>query len=121
MQLDEAVAQLTTDYRGKFCDRLAKDAPTGERFQIVVSGGGLESDNDPFPLLTIDAEQAVSLWVMAVVQYAAGKTGRLYWRGEPELREYQTTHAGLPVQMHRVVETRYLVYSRLLISDAPEL
>jgi hypothetical protein len=121
MDLEDAVRQFTKDHRGQFCDRLAKDTPTGEPWQIIVSGGGLETAADPFPLLCIDKEQAVALWVMAVLEYAKGRTGRLYWRGQPELREYQTTMADLPVQTQRIVETRYTVFSRLLISDTAEL
>lgn len=121
MTLDEAIRQLTLDLKGTHVDPREKLAPTGEAWQTIVSGGALEAHDDPYPLLAIDEEQAVYLWLMAVIEYARDRTGPLYWCGKPELRTFVTTMADWPVQTHRTVETRHAVYSRLLISAAPIL
>jgi hypothetical protein len=108
MTLDEATAQIesrlpaqmgTPSYRSQ----------TGETYTIIVSGG-VKDEGQAFPALCATEEIAVRLWLEAMNAYLEGKEGTLYWRERPQLASDEDQFSG-----------RYVVYSRLLVSDKPVL
>ncbi len=78
---------------------------TGEEYQIVASDGIIDegSARNIYP----SAEAAIAAYEASFNEYAAGKSGKLYWRTKPEMMTF-------PVG-------GFSVYSRLLISATDEL
>ena len=134
MTLDEAVAEAGRT----FCCTDGPSSslgPTGEPYVIVVTGG-IKEEGEPHPVLCSTPEQAVKLWLDAVTEYGqrpinestththgyvpiGGKRWMpLYWRARPEMNEIDYAECGVPKYLNPV-QRRYVVYSRLLISDKP--
>lgn len=113
-----ALSAAVTDFESRFVVRhetqAARLAPTGEPYTVVVSGGDC-ADGEHRPILCATPEIAVRFWLRAAHDHAEGKTGTLYWRVRPVL-ESATVSQGADAP-----RTVYSVYSRLLISDRPEL
>lgn len=70
-------------------------------------------------------ENAVLCWEAAIREFAEGRTGKIYWRIEPEMKEmtlYEDASwfiDGASPNYQPV--TVFSVYSRLMISDKPEI
>jgi hypothetical protein len=106
-------------------------APTGEYYIEIVSGGFrlYEAEHQPCGASCLSEETAVDLWLQAVRDYAADKSGTLYWRIPPEMGEvmllqvkdngerFTMARDGFVIKPYRY----YRVYSRLLISDKPQI
>ena len=90
---------------------------TGEEYTVIVSGGSKPECRRP-PVLCLTEELAVKFWLDAFNEFARDKCGTVYWRTRPQLDSWQIKQVGLPDEF---VETVYVVYSRLLISDKPVL
>ena len=98
-------------------------APTGEPY-IGIMSGGYKKENEHSPCVAWTEKHAIRLWKEAVIQYAAGKSGVLYWRAEPELDGIEMFWEGWNAQTDKIEKygcshMMWRVYSRLLISDQP--
>src|SRR5262245_26320789 len=104
MTLDEAVAKI--ELRWPAHPDLGDNArsATGEEY-VVITSGGVCKEGASFKFFPTEAE-AIDRWLASVLAYGEGKTGTLYYRVEPELAGDQEG---------------YTVYSRLLISDRPQV
>lgn len=70
---------LTVDERQRDFSRCG----TGERYEIVVSGG-IKEEGQCFPASFDTPEEAVQAWLDAALSFA-GDAKQIYWRGPPEL------------------------------------
>jgi hypothetical protein len=98
-----------------------RQAPTGEEY-VVIMNGGIKEEGRNIPCLAWTEQDSIRLWKEAVLQYAAGKTGVLYWREKPELAGTEMFWEGYDAKTNRVEKygasnVMWRVYSRLLISD----
>lgn len=91
-------------------------AVTGDAY-VVVCSGGEKLEAEIWPALCSTPELAAELWADAIVRYAEGRTGLIYWRHEPSIERCQMTVADAR-QTHRVSSDRFAVYSRLFIATA---
>ena len=129
MTLDEARSVVDQFFLvgPKGNDRLA---PTGEEY-IVICSGGIKSDYDLTPALASTEALAVELWMRAVREYAAQfdrTTCTLYWRIVPEMDKAYFLSVDEDGKFEFEEELRksftrvtYRVYSRMLISDKPQI
>lgn len=128
MRLDEARAEVEACFEvwpdlGNY-----HQAPTGEPYIQIVSGGSVE-EAERLPVLCATPEIAVRLWLRAMVDYAGGRRGQtLYWRFHPELNDIDCLAVGpdgssnLDREMRAMMTRKYYtVYSRLLVSDKPRI
>jgi hypothetical protein len=103
-------------------------APTGEPYVTVVSGG-VKLEGECFPCLCSTPELAVKLWLEAMGEYAAPDKGKtLYWRAPPEIDEIYMMPVGGDGSSSHDPDTRraltrkaYVVYSRVLVSGKPRI
>ena len=108
MTLDEARAELESRF-------IVADvgnnywAATGEPYVVIVSGG-IKEEGCPVVCLCSSEAHAIRLWRDAVNEYAKEKSGVLYWRTPPQLERRKIAR-----------DFFYVVYSRLLISDKPQI
>jgi hypothetical protein len=113
MTLEEARAKLEARFKiGPIGN--GPIAPTGERY-VEIRGGGSPREGEPCPVLCSSEQMAIKQWLLAVEEYAAGKSGTLYWRIVPELGDQEDGSGWQhgPADVWKL----YSVYSRLLISD----
>lgn len=78
---------------------------TGEPYIQVLSGGTMEECGAGAEVFSAE-DAAISAWLEAAFDYAKDKLGTVYWRVPPVLE----TYGG-----------KYVVYSRLVISDKPPI
>ena len=88
-------------------------AQTGEPYTVIVSGG-IKEQARRFPIWCSNITFAVNLWRKAIDDYADVEDGMLYWRNKPSL-------CTLAIKDKEQTTRLYTVYSRLLISDRPEI
>lgn len=123
--LADAVADIETRFPVKE-GRTDSRSQTGEEYAEVVSGG-IKPKGDHFPLYAATPALAITAWHQAVLDYAEGKTGTLFWRCRPELGEVVLVQKGIdlshlsPNEAATFDTPLWRVYSRMLISDLPEL
>jgi len=100
---------------------------TGEEYAEIVSGGRLEEYK--YPCYCTSIEAAVRLWKEAVEKYTSERTGTLYWRVKPEIDltfifipvDEKGEYNGHPEFRDSAVRPTWRVYSRLLVSDKPQI
>ena len=104
-------------------------APTGDEYVTIMSGG-VKAEGENAPCLCSSPELATKLWLAAVLEYASNhQHGTLYWRIRPESDGAyfaacdNTGDVIFQTVKDRLAFTnkRYVVYSRLLISDKPRI
>lgn len=104
MTLDEAIKLVESRFivgpAGNY-----SEAPTGEPYVTIV-GGGIKEEGELFPCYFLSEAFAIQFWLDAVNKYSEGKSGTLYWRVKPEMMGRKKV---------------WLIYSRLLISDKPQI
>lgn len=76
---------------------------TGDQYVTLVIGG-VKHEGANMPPGAPSRAEAAAAWIAAFDDYAAGKSGKVYWRTMPDV----APHDGA-----------YQVYSRLVISDKP--
>jgi hypothetical protein len=125
MTLDEARAEL--EAWGATCAEIGNysQAATGEEYVVIVSGG-MKDEGERCPCFCRSEADAVRLWRDAINAYANGKSGTLYWRAAPEMhstvmRVDNYDELSPDIQQWFGKETFWVVYSRLLISDKPQI
>lgn len=110
----EVVAGLE-DRHGIGAPSETETCATGDDF-VVICSGGEKANSGRWPALCASPEIAAELWADALIRYAEGRTGKIYWRFRPTVESFQITHADRR-QTHRVAEPRYTVFSRLFIAE----
>lgn len=97
--------------------------PTGEEFVEIGIDGIMGEDR--FPGFATSETAAASAWVAAVLRYATGKKGTLYWRERPAIAAFDVFldnslhYPDFPHGKHFCARRVFKVYSRLLITDRP--
>ena len=107
-KLEEASAELES----RFIVALVGNnyqAATGEPYVVIVSGG-VKEEGCPVVCWCSSEDHAIRLWRDAINEYAKEKSGVLYWRTPPQLDRRKIAR-----------DYFYVVYSRLLISDKPQI
>lgn len=105
---------------------VCRTSATGEDFVNFYPGGRCEYAGRPVgKVWCADPETAVSLLRLQILDYAAGRSGVLYWRTKPEEEEtYIHTSelrlcGGNNARNMLIKRPVYTAYARLLISDNP--
>lgn len=83
-------------------------AVTGERFDILVSGG--IKQEGCVTQVYVTPQEAVDAYKSAFGEYIKGKKGKIYWRAKPQIVTQRSNDLEI---------TGYFVYSRILISENP--
>lgn len=78
---------------------------TGEPY-VILTSGGIKAEGGPYPTRPNTRGEAVMQYLASVKVFAAGQTGKLYWRVPPSLHYDDSWGC-------------WQAYSRLLISDTP--
>lgn len=81
-------------------------AQTGEEYDVLLIGGIHQEGVEAPRAVASTPEQAIQFWLKSFEEYAAGKSGKLYWRIRPEVSR---------------IGNQFAVYARLLISNNPWL
>ena len=77
--------------------------PTGEPY-VTLAIGGIKREGQPMPVVCNTEQEAIDGWKQSFDEYAASRTGRLYWRHRPEIE---------------TKDDKVVVYCRLIITDKP--
>lgn len=131
--MSDGLEGLIAELEGRFPVGEAGDcrtSATGEHF-VEFHAGGCRNDpatgTGPGAVWCERPETAVALLRLQILDYAAGRSGVLYWRIQPDIcgtdirvPELQPFGGNNAKVMH-VKRTVWLAYARLLISDKPVL
>ena len=82
---------------------------TGSKY-VVFTAGGIRMEGEPAIGWVPTKAQAIQMWLDRCLQYAATRSGTLYWRQLPELEYREAEGKGM-----------WEVYSRFVITPDPEV
>lgn len=127
----EGGESLVAELEGRFPvgeEGLCRTAATGEHF-VEFHAGGRRTDpgTGPGAVWCERPETAVALLRLQILDYAAGRSGVLYWRVKPDICETEIRvpelrpFAGNNAKIVHVKRMVWIAYARLLISDKPVL
>lgn len=99
---------------------------TGECYVVIAAGSHLDPRHDaegqPLALYPTEAMAIAALWE-SILHYAADKSGRLYWRRDPEVGKIEFPEdATIEDAEFRAIcrmQPRFAATTRLLISPQP--
>ena len=88
----------------------------GRGVYVVLSNGILKSEGESSPDIYYEAEAISALWA-SFLGYSAGKTGRLYWRGRPEVEGISPEDQLLSKSFGHIETSPGIYHNREIVED----